>query len=407
MIPEAAEQKWAKIALHFLVFAALAGIGLRYYNFSMISGLNYKYLLHAHSHIALLGWMFLAFSVALIKEFLGNDYAPFKNILILILTSVIGMMLSFPFQGYGIVSITFSTLFLIASYWFVIVFYKQLKNIGDRSIAAKWLRWALFFLVISSIGPWSLGPIMVFGESHGILYNLAIYYYLHFLYNGFFVLAVFGVILKHLDNLGLKYNIQRAQLFFQLTVYAVLPTYALSMLWISPPGWVYLLGGFASLSQVLAFIIAWPIVGQFLRSLKTKFIKVLFGFVLVAYGLKELMQFLSAMPLFADFAYETRVFTAIGYIHLVMLGFLSLFILIYFVDNMVFNDVKISRLGLLVFLIGILLSEAILFANGISLSLAGSYINNYSLLIMVASSLMPIGLIAFWAAQLSGKVTES
>jgi len=399
--------KWAKIALHFLVFAAIAGVGLRFYNFSMIEGVNYKFLLHTHSHVALLGWMFLAFAVAMVKEFLPDKTEAFHKILLLTLISVIGMMVSFPFQGYAAISITFSTLFLFASYWFVIVFYKELNKAGDNSLSAKWIRWSLFFLIISSFGPWSLGPIMVFGESHGVLYNLAIYYYLHFLYNGFFVLAAFGIIFKQLDNKGIDYNVKRAQLFFQLTVYGVIPAYALSMLWISPSIWVYLIGGLAGAAQLIAFVIGLPMLKLFLRNIISRFYKSVFVLILMAYTVKVLMQFLSAFPALAAYAYETRVFTAIGYIHLVMLGFLSLFILIYFVKTKTFTDYLPGRIGVAVFSIGIMLSEIILFSNGIILSTKGSFIPDYSLWMLLTSSLMPIGIVIFWINQMSKKRSDT
>ena len=392
--------RWAKIALHFLVFSALAGVVLRYYNFSPISGLNYKFLLHTHSHVALLGWMHLALVAVLVKEFLPEDGKRFNKILVFTLLTVIGMMLSFPFQGYAAVSIIFSTLFLFASYWFVYEFYKRLRATGDNSVAAKWVIWALFFLVISSFGPWALGPIMVFGESHGTFYNLSIYYYLHFLYNGFFVTAVFGVILKWLDNNGISYNHKSAIRFFQFTVYSIIPAYALSTLWINPPIWVYIIAGLAGLLQLLGLVYGWRILIDYATNIKIKFYQFVFWIVLITYGIKLVMQVFSAIPGIADFVYETRVFTAIGYIHLVMLGFLSLFLLTYFVHSGFFSDKLLGRGGIVIFLFGLILSEIVLFTNGIIITTAGSSIAHYAQWMFLSSLLMPIGLITFWVQQL-------
>ena len=392
--------KWVRIALHFLVFSALAGIVLRYYNFSVIPGLNYKHLLHAHSHVALLGWMYLAFAAMLVKEFLPADYRIFRKNLLLTLVSVIGMMLSFPFTGYALVSISFSTLFLFASYWFTYRFYQQLQANNDNSIAAGWVRWALFFLVISSIGPWALGPIMVFGESHGVLYNLAIYYYLHFLYNGFFVLAVFGIMMKHLDAAGIDYDALAAKRLFQLTVYAVIPLYGLSVLWIVPPAWVYILSGLAGCMQLVALFFARSVLQQFYRLTGSRFYRVVFGLSLLAYSLKVVMQLLSAVPVIADYVYDTRVFTAIGYLHMVMLGFLSLFALLYLTNTGIFKNTKLSRAGVGIFLSGLIGSVALLFINGVFLTLQGRYIPDYAAWMFISSTLMPAGIILFWLVQL-------
>jgi len=388
------------MALNFLVFSAVAGLLLRYYNFSPITGLNYKNLLHTHSHVALLGWMHLALAAALVKEFLPNESKKFNKILLFTIFTVIGMMLSFPFQGYAALSISFSTLFLFASYWFVYEFYRNLRASGDKSVAAKWVNWALFFLVISSLGPWALGPIMVLGESHGTLYNLSIYYYLHFLYNGFFVSAVFALMLKWLDNNGITYNIKGATRFFQFTVYPIIPAYALSTLWINPPNWVYITAGLAAVLQFIGLYYGWSQFIIYLKNSTNKFFQFILWLVLIAYSLKLAMQVFSALPLIADYVYQTRVFTAIGYLHLVMLGFLSLFLLTYLLKIKVFTDTSLVRIGLIIFLAGLMASEVVLFLNGLILTRTGSSIPNYAQWMFLGSLLMPIGLVIFWIIQL-------
>jgi hypothetical protein len=406
MNPDIFVNRWAKIALHFLVFSAIAGLVLRYYNFSPITGLNYKNLLHTHSHVALLGWLYLALAVTLVKEFLPSESKKFNKILLFTLFTVIGMMLSFPFQGYAALSISFSTLFLFASYWFVYEFYRKLGTINDKSVAAGWARWALFFLAISSLGPWALGPIMVFGESHGTLYNLSIYYYLHFLYNGFFVSAVFAIMLKWLDNNGITYSNKSANRFFQFTVYPVIPAYTLSTLWVNPPNWVYIIAGFAAVMQVIGLFYGWSQFIVYLKNNTNKFFHFIFWLVIVAYSIKLIMQVFSAMPLIADYVYETRVFTAIGYLHLVMLGFLTLFLLTYFIKINVFTDSALVRAGLIIFLIGLISSEFVLFLNGLILTNTGSSITSYAQWVFIASLLIPIGLLLFWIIQLNRKLAS-
>jgi hypothetical protein len=396
--------KWGRVALHFLIFSAIAGVVLRYYNVSSISGLNYKYLLHTHSHIALLGWMYLAYGTVLVKEFLPGEADKFNKIFMATLFSVLGMLISFPFQGYGFVSILFSTLFLFTSYWFVLVFYQSLKAAGNKSLAAKWIYWGLFFLIISGIGPWALGPIMVFGKPHGILYNLAIYYYLHFLYNGFFILAMFGIVQRRVDNSGIEYNKSIAERFFQLTVYAIIPAYALSTLWTNPPAWVYLVAGVAGVMQLVALFYGWPVLRLYMQqSIKNNFYRVIFWFILAAYGLKVLMQAFSAVPAIADYVYSTRVFTAIGYIHLVMLGVLTLFILTYFTVGKIFRDHSLARTGIIVFLTGLILSEFFLFMNGLFITNQQISISHYAQLMVWSSALMPLGLTIFWVLQIRNK----
>ena len=50
---------WMKAGLAFFFLAAVFGMMMRYYYISEIPFVDYKYLLHAHSHTALLGWGYM------------------------------------------------------------------------------------------------------------------------------------------------------------------------------------------------------------------------------------------------------------------------------------------------------------------------------------------------------------
>jgi hypothetical protein len=178
------------------------------------------------------------------------------------------------------------------------------------------------------------------------------------------------------------------------------------MLWTNPPTWVYVIAGLAAVLQLIGLFYGWQILTVYLRSIKNKFFQFIFSLVLIAYSLKLAMQVFSAFPVIADYVYETRIFTAIGYIHLVMLGFLSLFMLTYFVRINIFWDNFITRTGLILFLAGLVLSEVILFFNGILLTRTGTSIENYGQWMFLASSLMPIGLITFWIIQIRRKMVR-
>ena len=104
------------------------------------------------------------------------------------------MLCSFPFQGYALFSIVFSTLFLLASYWFTWFFLKHTPVALKKTNSYKCMRISLWYLVISSLGPWALGAIMNTLGAQSIWYRLAIYFYLHFLYNGWMLLALVGIV---------------------------------------------------------------------------------------------------------------------------------------------------------------------------------------------------------------------
>src|SRR5699024_12019900 len=104
---------------NFLI-AALLGLFMRYTSISDIGfPFTYRYITHAHSHVAMLGWVYLALFILIVHHFSSGRQTKYRRLFWLTQVSAIGMLCSFPFQGYGAVSITFSSLHVLASYSFI------------------------------------------------------------------------------------------------------------------------------------------------------------------------------------------------------------------------------------------------------------------------------------------------
>ena len=107
---------------------------------------NYRYIVHTHSHLALLGFVYGLLSSLLLHYFvrfkeekphtvIDSAYLSVKirhkllfryRILFAVTQiSVLGMLFSFPFQGYGPVSIAFSSVFVICTYFYAHFFLKN------------------------------------------------------------------------------------------------------------------------------------------------------------------------------------------------------------------------------------------------------------------------------------------
>ncbi|RAU81815.1 hypothetical protein [Pontibacter arcticus] len=403
------KQNWLLVALLNFVVVALLGLLLRWQVVSPFAGINYKYLLHAHSHVALLGWLYPACFVALLYAYLPvnlRSKPTYAWQFWLSQGAVLGMLLSFPLQGYGAVSITFSTLHILLSYWFVYRFLKDAKAAkvvaGKYKVSFRFIKAALFFLVLSTLGPWAMGPIMGTGNSGTELYFNAIYFYLHFLYNGWFTFVVLGLLCWLLEKYKIDFNKKYSQLFFRLMCWACFPAYLLSVLWIKPPTIVYFIGGTAALAQVIALglLISMlrPLRKQLL-ALFTGWVRVLFLLAATAFVFKVLMQFTSAFPYVANLAYTFRNFI-IGYLHLVLIGFVSFFILAFFVQlRWLSMQKRVSRWGVGLFILGFISSESILFLQGILNWLGYGSLPGYLLLLFSVSTLMPVGLLLFLVGQ--------
>jgi len=106
--------------------------------------------------------------------------------------------------------------------------------------------------------------------------------------------------------------------------------------------------------------------------------------------LKLVFQFSGAFPSIIKVALDYKSYFVIGYIHLFTLGFMSLFILLL---NQLFLKRIISKWGVSLLILGVLLSEILLFTQGILFFLQAKTISNYTLLLLMATFLMPLGIL--------------
>src|SRR5690606_9371184 len=149
------------IAFFFFTLTALTGVWLRLYVFSdAVKITDYPYILHGHSHIAVLGWTFFS-AFLLLVFFLGQASSNYVSVLIgLLVVVTIPMFVAFLIQGYALYSIIFSTLHIFVQYlvaYFVIKHTR--KNDAVPGVIRRFIYGAIVMLIISSIGPFALGAI--------------------------------------------------------------------------------------------------------------------------------------------------------------------------------------------------------------------------------------------------------
>ncbi|TCZ66519.1 hypothetical protein [Flaviaesturariibacter aridisoli] len=340
-----------RVALACLLLVALLGLLLRAAPFLPALPFSYHNLLHAHSHFAFGGWVHPVLLALLLRAFpelrtrirTGHWIA----LAVLLPVSALGMLLTFPVQGYGPASIAFSTLSLLAGFYEAALVFRALKGL-PATPARRFFRAAMGWMILSAIGPFATGPITASGGLGSPLYYNAIYGYLHFQYNGCFSLLVLALWYRSLEKEGRGASL-RAFRFFH---WAVLPTYALSLLWNSPPLLVHAIGGGGALLQAAGFICL-------LRDSRgVRRLSPLLVLSAVAMGGKLLLQLLSALPAVALLAAAQRPFV-IAYLHLVLLGFITLF---------VFAQLPASRLrnlGTGLFLASFVSTELLLVGQGL------------------------------------------
>lgn len=387
-----------KTALFYLVIAALLGVILRMFAIVDVEA-TYKFIVHTHSHIALLGWVYLALTSILFS--IGvNKQKKRKYQLIFWSTQItlVGMLIAFPIQGYALYSILFSTLFLICSYWFYF-FFKRNHCLKSATNSFKFINVSLLFMILSSIGPWALGIIMnVLGNTSQWYFN-AIYFYLHFQYNGWFIFCLIGLFLYVLEQKNIKLSNQQINLFFKLLTLSCVLTLFLSLLWIKPHESIYILAGIGAIIQIAAFIIFGHTLWKHANDIKkifSPFLRRVLLFISILLVMKVLMQLVTTFPLFVVVTTELIDFV-IGYLHLVFLGIvtLTLFVLL---DH--FQLIKISKFWLVIFILGFILSESLIFYKGITFWQQKFIFENYYATLIYCSALMPIGILGVFIKNL-------
>jgi hypothetical protein len=369
-------KKWLQFSLFNLWLVAFLGATLRYKIAFYLPFIDQQNLLHGHSHFAFAGWITQALMTLLIgylSEKTSKDYFPkYRWILYFNAITAYGMLISFPIQGYGFVSIFFSTMSVFASYYFAVIFWKDLNRLPVHFVSHSWFKLALLGNVISSAGPFSLAYMMASHNMHQNWYLASIFFYLHFQYNIWFFFSCMGLLSYRLSEMG----ISEASLkkIFNCFALAALPTYFLSVLWWHIPFWLYIVVVLAAVCQLAGgaqFIWLVKKHANLIQSKIILFSRVLFIFFGVALSIKLLLQTSSVIPAISRMAFGFRPIV-IGYLHLILLGMITIFILAYcFTFSLIQINVGTKR-GIIFFVTSIVFNELLLMIQGVlNLSYAG------------------------------------
>jgi len=395
------------LALGYFIFAAVLGVVLRSFHLLGIP-INYKFIVHTHSHIALLGWVYMAIATLLYRLYLQSRELDKKYRRIFWFTQITlgGMLVTFPFQGYALFSIIFSTLFLIASYWFTWFFLNNVPNSLKKANSYKCIKYALWYMVVSSLGPWILGGVMNTLGAASIWYRLAIYFYLHFQYNGWMIFALMGVLFYVFEQNDIQVPQAGFKRFFWSMNMGIVLTFFLSTLWLNPPAVFFIMGGLGAILQIIAFTILFSMVFK----LKSRFYEPFTSFqisifktVAFIFGVKIMLQLISSIPYFSNLAAIITDFT-IGYLHWTFLGVVTIGLFL-FLDY--FEILKLPQRAYLLYVLGFVGTEALIFYKGITAWQGWPILSSFSDILAMVSLLIPIGLILILGFNLKPEAKET
>lgn len=375
------KNKWLSVSLVNLSVVALLGLILRSKILFSIPFLDFKSVLHAHSHFAFGGWITLALLTLMSYELLPAEKVR-KKIYNYLLASIwlcsIGILVSFLYQGYGAYSITFSTIFIIITYTFTFIFCRDMVK-SDSTQTIKLLSIsALIFLVISSVGPFTLAYLLVNKIPDTVLYKDAIYTYLHLQYNGFFTLSVFALLFNKIAPSLSKKPLRRFHTFSWLLALSVIPSMFLSYLWHYPQLWLKIIAVIGCISMIActAYFLSLAYSMRTIRSGLTRQAVHVGLIAMAAFLLKMIFQSMTIIPSLGPLVFSNRPII-IGFLHMVLLGFVSLYLLAHFIQAEILYTDRYSMISMWVFCTGVIMNEVILMFQG----LEGMF--------MITSSLFP------------------
>jgi hypothetical protein len=358
---------WVRVSLFNFIIVALFGVVLRYKIAFYLPFVDQKHFLHAHSHFAFTGWVthvLMAVMVHFLASGKDDSFKRYKNLLYANLVTAYGMLLSFPFEGYGPVSISFSTLSIFVSYWFAVKYWRDLNRLPQKTATHLWFKAATLFSVISSCGAFALAYMMATKTIHQNWYLAATYFFLHFQYNGWFLFACAGIFNWIIARE--KIHVPAAKTIFWLFAIACVPAYFLSALWLPMSVAVYIIVVVAACLQMIGWVIFVLQIRPQLKSLGTALhplSKWLLGLSSAALTIKLFLQLGSTVPVLSDLAFGFRPIV-IGYLHLVLLAVTSLFIIAALCYFKIVPVTPALKIGVITLTTGVFLNELLLMIQG-------------------------------------------
>ena len=389
-------------AFILFILSALYGLLLRW-NFTFPTKyIEYQRFLQSHSHVAFLGWGYLVTIGAILNYFVKparKQRKVYSRILLVIVITISLMLVSFPLSGYKVFSIVLLSVFGITSY---VLSFRLLKDMKGEGIAFKLVKYGIYYYLLSSLATWFLAGVIVTQGKTDLYYN-TVYFYLHFLYNGYFVFVLFGLLFKIFETYNIEISKKLQFRFFLYLNIACIPAYSLSILWSGVSSIFHIIGFVASISQLVSLFFLLKIMLKVVEQLKWDSLsKFLLKFALIAYCLKIVIQISSAVPFIVEKSLALKHFFIIGYLHLFTLAFMSVLLLLILGKlNIVRLNQRLSKIGLACFIIGVLVTESLLFLQGFLYLKGYKPIEYYNLLLLIFSAFMVVGLLLIFINRFS------
>lgn len=401
---------WIGLAIANLCMVACLGVLMRSKIIFDLPWVDYNRLVDTHGHFAFIGWVTFALIILMVYELPGALYGKkiYRFLLGLIFISAWATIATTPFESLKFVTEVISVIYIVFTYVLASVFINDIiKTSASRTVKLLSVS-SLLCLVLSSAGVFMLSYLFAVKSVNAVLYRDALFGYLHMQYNGFFTLAVFSLIYnKVVSNTTEKSrkSIHRFAIFLCLSI---VPSMFLTFLWSKATLLLQAVSGTGSLFLLLSlgfFMVSAPLLIKEFKMIK-KEIRYMAVLSISAFVVKIFLQSMTFINSVNVLVFGNRPMI-MCFLHLVFLGFVTLFLIAYFAQIGILDTKKIfTRFALAVFTTGVLINEILLMLQGIgNMLVVGSPLFNWYLL--GAGILLLLGTVLIAAAGIYSSSKQS
>lgn len=365
---------WFNIALANLCIVASLGVILRTKIIFDIPWVDYNLLVDTHGNFAFNGWVTIALLSLMLFEFPGR--AGTKKIYPWLLGGLVlcayAALVTAPFKSTHKTSEYIAFAYTFFTYLFAFTFIADIRKTNVYKSVKVLAISSLIYLVLSSAGTIMLSYLFAIKSLNAILYRDALFGYLHMVYNGFFCLSVFAIAFNKVLHRGSITAHKTAYHFSVLLSATIIPSMFITFLWYDTIMAFHLISVLASILLFITFV--WLIrTAIHLRHEYHALAPAIRALVVLSVSAFAIKLFLQSLTIFHTI--NVQVFgnrsIIMGFLHLVFLGFVTLFLVAYFAQiGMLAINKRISKIALYWFAVAVIVNELLLMMQGLGTMLS-------------------------------------
>jgi len=364
---------WVSISLVNLMIVACLGVLMRSKIVFDIPFIDYNRIVDTHGTFAFTGWVTLILLSLMVFKMpsIPNHRKIYFYLLSGIALYCWTLLLTGPFEKTHKFSSYAGYFFIVVTYIFAWRFITDILKTNAGKTVKLLVISALSCLVISSVGTIMLSYLFATKSLNAVLYRDALFGYLHFQYNGFFSLSVFAIAFNMLEGKMSEKAKRTVHIFSQLFCLSIIPSLFITFLWHSEKGFLHgvaILGSVLLLATFVWLLLTAKVLWAEMKAIRPLLRTIVF-ISFTFFAIKLVLQSLTISTTVNILVFGNRP-VIMGFLHMVFLGFVTLFVVAYLAYEGFLNIAKpYIRFAITIFTIAVLTNEILLMIQGLGFML--------------------------------------